>query len=118
MTAGAPLESRFDQLTGHDRRDGQVAYRVELREAGPQPGIVAQPDHEIPAGGRVQAEQRGLEREGRLVREADREPVGGAHGRPRTQPRKERRFAYRPDPAHLAPSLAHPTPLPAPPRPP
>src|SRR5260370_42356491 len=78
MTAGAPLESRFDQLTGHGRRDGQVAYRVELREAGPQPGIVAQPDHEIPAGGRGPGGPRGAVRRGGVVPECAPGTGGGA----------------------------------------
>src|SRR5450759_4058702 len=50
MTAGQLLKQGFGQPTGHDRRGGQVAHRVELREAVPQPGVVAEADHEIPAG--------------------------------------------------------------------
>src|SRR5258707_247537 len=75
MIADGPLEARFDQVAGDDRRDGQVAHRVKLREAGAQPGVIAQPDHEIPAGGRVQAEMRRLEVERGVSLEADRQPV-------------------------------------------
>src|ERR1700686_904303 len=111
MIAGAPLEARFDQLTGYDRRDGQVAHRVELREAGPQPGVVPQPDHEIPAGRRIEAELRGLERQGRLVREADREAVGEPHVRPGTRLGEGHRLHERPDSAHLVPALDHDQPV-------
>src|ERR1700716_4110810 len=49
-TPNARLKSRFDQLAGDDRSHGQVAHGVELGQAGPEPGIVAEPDDEIAAG--------------------------------------------------------------------
>src|ERR1700681_4274646 len=47
LAARLGLKARFDQLTGDDRRDGQVACGVELRQPGAKPGIVPQPEDQV-----------------------------------------------------------------------
>src|SRR6266581_6503568 len=52
MISQTLLEAGFDQLPGHDRRDRQVADRIELGQPHAEPGLVAEADDQVAAGGR------------------------------------------------------------------
>src|SRR5260370_41442225 len=77
------LEAGLDQLPRDDRRDREVAGRIELRQPRAQPGVVSQPKDEVAAGRGLEAELRGPESERRAVPDADRKGVGDTHDFPR-----------------------------------
>src|ERR1700716_2222949 len=47
MIADDQLKTRFYQLSGYDRRDGQVAQRVELRQSSSELGVVSKSQDQI-----------------------------------------------------------------------